>query len=420
MPMTLAEKILARASGNKEVAAGDYVTAKIDVAMAHEGAVWVIEELMKAGIDRVWDPERIVILFDHWAPAPTELAATMHKKIREFVRRHKIKYFYDIKAGICHQVMPEMGHVRPGELIVGTDSHTTTYGAFGAGGTGIGTTDMAVVFATGELWFRVPESIKFRIRGTLPKYVTSKDVILKIAGKYGTEVAQYKSVEFEGPTISSMSIASRMTISNMAMEIGAKFALIPPDDKTIDYVKSRTTKPFTPLYPDPDAIYEKVYELDVSDLEPQVAFPHSVDNVKPISEAEGIKIDQAFIGSCTNGRLEDLAAAAEILNGRKVHPDVRLIVIPASREVYLEALRAGIIEILLKAGAVVCNPTCGPCMGTHLGLLADGERCISTSNRNFKGRMGSPKSEIYLASPYVVAASAVKGEITDPRKLMEG
>jgi len=420
MPMTLAEKILARASGNKEVAAGDYVTAKIDVAMAHEGAAWVIDELVKAGIDRVWDPERIVILFDHWAPAPTELTAEMHKKIREFVKRHKIKHFYDIKAGICHQVMPEMGHVRPGELIVGTDSHTTTYGAFGAGGTGIGTTDMAVVFATGELWFRVPESIKFRIKGTLPKYVTSKDVILKIAGEYGTEVAQYKSVEFEGPTISNMSIASRMTLSNMAMEIGAKFALIAPDDKTISYVKSRTTKPFTPLYPDPDAVYEKVYELDVSDLEPQVAFPHSVGNVKPISEAEGIKIDQAFLGSCTNGRLEDLAAAAEILKDRKVHPDVRMIVIPASREVYLEAVRAGIIETLLKAGAVVCNPTCGPCMGTHLGLLAAGERCISSSNRNFKGRMGSSKAEIYLASPYVVAASAVKGEITDPRKLMEG
>jgi 3-isopropylmalate/(R)-2-methylmalate dehydratase large subunit len=418
--MTLAEKILARASGNKEVVAGDYVTAKIDVAMAHEGAAWVIDEVMKAGIGRVWDPERIVILFDHWAPAPTELTAEMHKKIREFVKRHKIKHFYDIKAGICHQVMPEMGHVRPGELIVGTDSHTTTYGAFGAGGTGIGTTDMAVVFATGELWFRVPESIKFRVKGTLPKYVTSKDVILKIAGDYGTEVAQYKSVEFEGPTISNMSIASRMTLSNMAMEIGAKFALIAPDDKTISYVKSRTTKPFTPLYPDPDAIYEKMYELDVSDLEPQVAFPHSVGNVKPISKAEGIKIDQAFLGSCTNGRLEDLVAAAEVLKDRKVHPDVRMIVIPASREVYLEALRAGIIETLLKAGAVVCNPTCGPCMGTHLGLLAEGERCISSSNRNFKGRMGSSKAEIYLASPYVVAASAVKGEITDPRKLMEG
>jgi 3-isopropylmalate/(R)-2-methylmalate dehydratase large subunit len=418
--MTLAEKILARASGNKEVVAGDYVTAKIDVAMAHEGAAWVIDEVMKAGIGRVWDPERIVILFDHWAPAPTELTAEMHKKIREFVKRHKIKHFYDIKAGICHQVMPEMGHVRPGELIVGTDSHTTTYGAFGAGGTGIGTTDMAVVFATGELWFRVPESIKFRVKGTLPKYVTSKDVILKIAGDYGTEVAQYKSVEFEGPTISNMSIASRMTLSNMAMEIGAKFALIAPDDKTISYVKSRTTKPFTPLYPDPDAIYEKMYELDVSDLEPQVAFPHSVGNVKPISKAEGIKIDQAFLGSCTNGRLEDLAAAAEVLKDRRVHPDVRMIVIPASREVYLEALRAGIIETLLKAGAVVCNPTCGPCMGTHLGLLAEGERCISSSNRNFKGRMGSSKAEIYLASPYVVAASAVKGEITDPRKLMEG
>ncbi|MDI9619476.1 MAG: 3-isopropylmalate dehydratase large subunit [Candidatus Nezhaarchaeota archaeon] len=419
MPMTLAEKILARASGNREVAAGDYVTAKIDVAMAHEGASWVIDELMRAGIDKVWDSERIVILFDHWAPAPTELTATMHKKVREFVKRHKIKHFYDIKAGICHQIMPEMGHVRPGELIVGTDSHTTTYGAFGAGGTGLGTTDMAVVFVTGELWFRVPETIKFQVDGSLPKYVTSKDVILKIAGKYGTEVAQYKSVEFEGSAIRAMSLASRMTLSNMTMEIGAKFALIAPDDKTISYVKSRTTKPFTPMYPDPDASYEKVYELNVSDLEPQVAFPHSVDNVKPVSEAEGVKVDQALIGSCTNGRLEDLAAAAEILKNRKVHPDVRLIVIPASREVYLEALRAGIIETLLEAGAVVCNPTCGPCMGTHLGLLAEGERCISSSNRNFKGRMGSSKSEIYLASPYVVAASAVRGEITDPRKLME-
>ena len=420
MPMTLAEKILARASGNKEVAAGDYVTAKIDVAMAHEGAAWVIDELMKAGIDRVWDPEKIVIMFDHWAPAPTELTATMHKKVREFVKKHGIKHFYDIKAGICHQIMPELGHVRPGELIVGTDSHTTTYGAFGAGGTGIGTTDMAVVWVTGELWFRVPETIKFYIKGKLPKYVMSKDVILYIAGKYGTEVAQYKSVEFDGPTVKEMSIASRMTLSNMAMEIGAKFALIAPDEKTIEYVKSRTNKPFTPLYPDPDAVYEKVFELDVSELEPQVAFPHSVGNVKPISEAEGIKIDQAFLGSCTNGRFEDLAAAAEILKGRKVHPDVRMIVIPASREVYLEALRAGIIEIFLEAGAVVCNPTCGPCMGTHLGLLAEGERCISSSNRNFKGRMGSPKAEIYLASPYVVAASAVTGEITDPRKLMEG
>jgi len=418
--MTLAEKILARASGNKEVAAGDYVTAKIDVAMAHEGAAWVIDELMKAGIDRVWDPERIVIMFDHWAPAPTELTATMHKKVREFVKKHGIKHFYDVKAGICHQIMHELGHVRPGELIVGTDSHTTTYGALGAGGTGIGTTDMAVVWVTGELWFRVPETVKFYIKGSLPKYVMSKDVILYIAGKYGTEVAQYKSVEFDGPTVKEMSVASRMTMCNMAIEIGGKFGLVAPDEKAVEYVKARTNKPFTPLYPDPDAVYEKVYEVDVSELEPQVAFPHSVGNVKPISQAEGIKINQAFLGSCTNGRLEDLAAAAEILRGRKVHPDVRMIVIPASRQVYMEALKAGILEVFLEAGAVICNPTCGPCMGTHLGLLAEGERCISSSNRNFKGRMGSPKAEIYLASPYTVAASAVTGEITDPRKLMGG
>lgn len=417
MGMTMAEKILARASGLKEVHAGDYVTAKIDVAMAHEGAGWTLPHFRETGAKKVWDPERIVILLDHYTPPPTVAGAELHKTIREFVEEQGIKHFYDVREGICHQVLPEKGHVRPGELIVGTDSHTTTYGAFGAAGTGIGFTEMAVVWATGELWFMVPETIKFIISGKMPRRVMSKDVILYIAGKYGTEVAQYKSIEFTGPAVDEMSIASRMTLSNMSLEIGAKFAFVPPDEKTIDYVKARTEKSFTPIRSDPEATYEKTYDVEVSALEPQVACPHSVDNVKPVTQVEGIKINQAFLGSCTNGRFEDLSIAAEIMKGEKVHSNVRMIVIPASKEVYKKALRAGLIDIFLDAGALVSFPACGPCFGNHLGLLAAGEKCISSANRNFKGRMGSADAEIYLASPATVAASAVKGEITDPRKI---
>ncbi|MEM1545674.1 MAG: 3-isopropylmalate dehydratase large subunit [Candidatus Methanomethylicia archaeon] len=417
MGMTIAEKILARASGSREVYAGDYVTARIDVAMSHEESRRVLLHFREAGVKRVWDPERIVILFDHYTPPPTVMAAEVHKSIRSFVKEQGIKYFYDIKEGICHQVMPEKGHVRPGELIVGTDSHTITYGAFGAASTGIGAIEMAVVWATGELWFKVPETVRFIISGKMPYRVMSKDIILHIAGKYGVDVAQYKSIEFTGPVIDEMSIDSRMTLTNMSVEIGAKFSFIPPDEKTVGYVKARTGKPFTPVKSDPDATYDKTYYIDVSDLEPQVACPHSVDNVKPVSQVEGIKIDQAFLGSCTNGRFEDLSIAAEILKGKKIHPDVRMIIVPASREIYMRALNNGIINIFLEAGASICFPACGPCFGSHLGLLASGEKCISSANRNFKGRMGSPDSEIYLASPATVVASAIMGEITDPRKL---
>ncbi len=415
MGATIAEKVLARASELKEVAPGDYVTAKIDVAMAHELAAYLIEPLARAGVKKIWDIDRVVMLLDHWVPAPTEKVAEMHRRIRNFAKTQGIRNWYEIGEGICHQILPEKGHVRPGELIVGTDSHTITYGAFGAAATGIGVTEMAVVFATGELWFRVPESIKFVINGKLKPMVMSKDVILHIAGKYGVEVAQYKSVEFEGSTVQNMSVSSRMTICNMSVEIGAKFGLVAPDQKTIAFLKTRTRKPFTVVKSDSDAAYEKTYEVDVSDLEPQVACPHSVDNVKSVNEVQNVKIDQALLGSCTNGRLEDLEVAAQIVRGKKVHPDVRFLVIPASREVYKAALGKGLIDIFIDAGGVVCNPTCGPCLGGHLGVLADGEKCIASTNRNFKGRMGSDKAEVYLASPATVAASAVAGKIANPR-----
>jgi 3-isopropylmalate/(R)-2-methylmalate dehydratase large subunit len=306
-----------------------------------------------------------------------------------------------------------------GELILGTDSHSTTYGAFGAAGAGIGASEMAYVLGTGELWMRVPPTIQFVIKGKLPEGVMSKDIILYIAGKYTTEVAQYKAVEFKGPTVEGMSIASRMTIANMGVEIGAKFAFFEADQKTLDYllkyVKEGAKKRVGIFKADPDARYEQVFEIDVSRLEPQVAFPHDVGNVRPISGVGEIKANQAFLGSCTNGRLEDLEIAAAILKGKKVHPETRLIVFPASWEIYLDALRGGILETLIEAGAVVCNPGCGPCLGGHMGLLAAGERCVASSNRNFKGRMGSPNAEVYLGSPATVAASAIAGKIVDPR-----
>jgi homoaconitate hydratase family protein len=321
-----------------------------------------------------------------------------------------------MKAGICHQIMGEKGHIVPGELVLGCDSHSTTYGAFGAAGTGIGASEMAYVLGTGQLWMRVPSTLKFVLQGDFPAGVMPKDLILFIAGKYTTEVAQYKAVEFTGSAAEKMSLAGRMTISNMGVEIGAKFAFFEADGKTIDYLKGRSKKPVAPFKADPDAGYEQIFEVDVSGLEPQVALPHDVGNVKPISDLGVIKVDQAFLGSCTNGRLEDLETAAAILKGRKVHPETRLVIIPASWEVYRKALKNGTLETLIDAEAVICNPGCGPCLGGHMGLLAAGERCIASSNRNFKGRMGSPDAEVYLGSPATVAASAIEGRITDPRR----
>ncbi len=415
MEMTLAQKILARAAGKRNVRPGEYVVADIDLAMVHIAWGPIIPILAEAGIKKVWDPDKIVSLLDHYTPAPTIRDAESHKKIEEAVKFFGIKNYYGQWAGVCHQVLPEMGFVLPGQLVVGTDSHTTTYGAFGAASTGIGYSEMAYVLTTGKLWFKVPETIKFVLSGKMPAGVMSKDVILYIASKYSSSVAQYKAIEFAGETAAAMSLASRMTMSNMSMEIGAKFAFFAPDAKVSQYLSKRTDKKLDVLQPDLGAVYEQVHNVDVSWLEPQVAFPFAVDNVKGISQAGKIKIQQAVLGSCTNGRLEDFRAAAGILKGKKVHPDVRLLIEPASAEIYQDIIREGILSDLIDAGGIVCPAGCGTCFGAHMGLLAAGEACVASINRNFKGRMGSPDAKVYLASPATVAASALTGELTDPR-----
>ncbi len=419
--MNIIEKILARASDKQEVSSGEIVEAKIDTAMIHDlTGPLAIKSFREIGAKKVWNNTRIVVIIDHIVPASSVRSATLHKIVRNFVKEQKIKNFYDVGlGGVCHQVMPEKGHVRPGETIVGADSHTCTYGAFGAFATGIGSTEMAAVFVTGKLWFMVPEVIKVNVTGKYQKLVTPKDLTLKLVKKIGADGAIYKGLEFGGPTIKNMSIDGRMALCNMAVEMGAKAGIIEPDQKTLDYVKTRTDKPINPVKSDPDAKYERTLELDISKLEPQIAVPHAVDNVKPVSEEEETEINQGFIGSCTNGRLEDLRSAAQILKGRKVARGVRLLVIPASQEIYLNALTEGLIKIFMEAGATIGNPNCGPCLGGHMGLLAEDEVCISSSNRNFTGRMGSTKSYVYLASPTTVAASAVTGKITDPRILMK-
>ena len=416
--MNIIEKILANASGKAEVSPGEIVEANIDVAMTHDlTGPLAIKSFREIGAKKVWDNNKVVVILDHLVPASSVISAGLHKTVRNFAEEQKIENFYDVgRGGVCHQVMPEMGHVRPGEVIVGSDSHTCTYGAFGAFATGIGSTEMAAVFATGKLWFRVPEVIKVDVTGKFQKLVTAKDLTLNIVGRIGADGAIYKGLEFGGSTIREMTIDGRMVLANMAVEMGAKAGLIEPDQKTVDYVKARTDKPFTPVKSDPDSVYEKIVDVDVLDLEPQVAVPHSVDNVKSVSEVEDVKVDQAFIGSCTNGRLEDLRSAAQILKGKKIARGVRLVVIPASQEIYLNAINEGLIKTFMDAGAIVGNPNCGPCLGGHMGILAEGEACISTSNRNFIGRMGSTKSFVYLASPATVAASAITGKITDPRK----
>ncbi len=420
MSMTIAEKILADHSGKCEVSPGEIVNAAVDRVMVHEmlGMRGGVAELFeKFGLDKVWDPERIVALLDHWVPAPSIEIAEQHKICRDFVKKFGIRNWYDMREGICHQIMPEKGHVCPGELILGTDSHTTTYGAFGAFGTGVGTTDMAIVFATGKLWLKVPESMRCIISGKIPSMIMGKDIILHTLKEIGAGGASYRCLEYYGDAISQLSIDGRMTVSNMAVEADAKAAIIPPDKKTIEYVKSRTSRAFKTVEADQDAVYVEEVSLNVSDLEPQVAKPPSPSNSFPITEVEEIPIDEAFIGSCTNGRLEDLRIAAKILKNKKVEESIRLIVIPASYEIFKQALREGIVETVLEAGGIVESPTCGPCIGGHLGVLASNETAITTSNRNFVGRMGSPKAKVYLASPATVAASAVKGRITDPRSL---
>jgi len=420
--VNIAEKILAYASGREEVKPGEIVQAKVDMAMVNEiTGPLAIQAFKKIGIPKVWDNTRIVLVQDHQVPADTVKSAELHKIMRRFAEEQEIKFLYDVGfGGVCHQVMIEKGHVLPGELIVGADSHTCTYGALGAFATGIGSTEMAAVFATGEIWLRVPSTILINLTGSFRKYVAPKDLILYVIGKIGASGATYKAIEFAGSTISRISVSGRMTLCNMTVEMGAKTGLINPDDAALEYVKSRAERPFKILKSDLDATYEKTLDVDVNRLEPQVACPHAVDNVKPVKSVEGIKINQAFLGSCTNGRLEDLEIAAEILRGRKISRGVRMIVTPASQEVYLDALKKGLLEVFVKAGAIVSNPTCGACFGGHMGLLASGEVCISSSNRNFLGRMGSPEAEIYLASPATVAASALAGKIVDPTGYLEG
>ncbi len=412
MGKTVTEKIFSRAS-KKDVKAGDFVFAEIDLAMANDItaplAIKAFNEITNGG--RVFDPKRIVIVLDHQSPADSINAAENHKKLRKFADEQGI-IFYDVGEGIAHQLMVEK-HVKPGMLVVGADSHTCMYGALGAFSTGIGSTDMGAVFALGKLWFKVPDTIKFEINGKLSKGVYSKDVILKIIGMIGADGANYKAAEFCGETIRNMDMSQRFTMTNMAIEMGAKAGIIEPDKETKRYLGTE----FEEIRSDEDANYERVIELDVSDLEPQVALPHKVDNVKPISEVEGIKADQVFIGSCTNGRFEDLKIAAEILKGEKVAKGTRLIIIPASKNEYMRALKEGLIEIFVEAGAIVEHPCCGPCMGGSFGLIASGENSISTSNRNFIGRQGSPEGKIYLVSPATAAATAIYGVLTDPRKI---
>jgi len=417
--LTIAQKGLALKAGKSEVRVGEIVYVEPDLAMSHDNAGLVIKQFREIGVAKVWNPDKIVIPLDHRAPAESEKTAEAHRSIRLFVKEQGIKNFYDIKEGICHQVVIEKGHILPGELAVGTDSHTTSYGCLGALSTGIGATEMAAVWATGKIWLRVPESLKLTINGRLPLGVYAKDAILYIIGELTVEGANYKSVEFYGDTVENMSVSERFTLANLSMEMGGKFAIVPFDNVTKKYLKGRTKKTYQPIFADENAIYENEYEYNISRLEPQVACPHNVDNVKSIDEVKGIKIDQVLLGSCTNGRIDDLEIAARLLKGKKVHPDTRMLVLPGSKSIYLEALKRGMIKTFLEANCVVLNPGCGPCLGAHEGLLAKGERCLATTNRNFKGRMGSTESEVYLASPATAAATAIRGEISDPRDFLK-
>ena len=417
MGKTIAEKILS-AHSHTDAYAGDIVVADLDFMMGQDGTSGVaIDSFNKMGAKAVFDGNKIAICIDHSAPSPSIGVSEIHKKIRNFAYGKKIR-LYDIGCGVCHQLIPEQGHAVPGDLIIGADSHTCTYGAINAFSTGVGSTDLAAGWIAGKLWFKVPESFKFVVKGRLPKGVYSKDIILHIIGDVGADGATYMSAEFSGEAIDALSVEARFTISNMAIEMGAKAGLMLPDKKVIEWVKKHSKRLPRPTLPDPDAKYAKVKEYDISKLEPQVAKPHTVDNVSPIKDVEGLPIQQGFIGTCTNGRLEDLKIAASMLKGKKVHPDCRLIVAPASKEVLQEIIKNGIYDAFLSANAAVVTPGCGPCVGTHNGVPADGENVISTANRNFKGRMGNPNSFIYLASPATVAASVLEARIADPRKYL--
>lgn len=418
MRQTFAQKILAKKAGREEILPGEILTLSPDMVLSHDNTADISEKFKSVGAEKVWDRGKIVIVLDHCVPAASSQYAMNHKVIREFVKDQGVNNFYDLSWGICHQVFSEEGFALPGDLILGADSHTTTYGAFGAFSAGIGRSEMAGIWATGQIWLRVPESIRINIEGSLPRGVYSKDVILHIIGNLRADGALYQSVEFAGEAVEKMGVSDRMVFCNMVAEMGAKNGVVEPDGKTKQWLKGKIRREYEPVYADPDAHYARVLSYEISDLTPRVACPHKVDNVKSVEEVEGKTLDQVLIGTCTNGRIEDLEVAVGILRGKKVRRGTRLLVFPASWKVYKEALKKGIIEVLVESGALVMNPGCGPCLGAHEGVLAPGEVCLSTANRNFQGRMGCKEAEIYLSSPATAAASAVEGRITDPRMFL--
>jgi 3-isopropylmalate/(R)-2-methylmalate dehydratase large subunit len=418
--LNIAEKILAAHAGKKEVVPGEFISPRVDMILSNDiTAPIAINEFRRLGVDKVFDASKIVMVADHFVPNKDILSAEQARQMREFCREQGIK-FYDVgEMGIEHVLLPEQGLVLPGDVVIGADSHTCTYGAIGAFATGMGSTDIAAAMATGDIWMKVPPTIKFVYHGTLGNWVGGKDLILYTIGDIGVDGVLYSAMEFTGEAIDALSLDGRFTMANMAIEAGGKAGLFKVDNKTQLYIKARAQRPYNVYEPDPDATYAAVIEYDVSDVEPQVSLPHSPANARPVSQVGNIKIDQAVIGSCTNGRVDDLRLAAQIFKKHQVHPGVRCIIIPGTQQVYLDALKEGLIEIFVRAGAAFSTPTCGPCLGGHMGVLAEGEKAISTTNRNFVGRMGSTKSEVYLANPAVAAASAVAGKIVGPDEVMK-
>lgn len=419
MGMTITEKILAAHAGKEKVSPGELINCRLDLVLANDiTAPVAINEFLKLELEQVFNPDRVVLVPDHFTPNKDIKSAEQCKQVREFARKFGITNYFEVgRMGIEHCLLPEQGLVVPGDLVIGADSHTCTYGALGAFATGVGSTDLAAGMALGECWFKVPESMKFVYHGEVGPWVTGKDLILYTIGDIGVDGALYRAMEFTGEAISNLSMDGRLTMCNMAIEAGAKNGIIAPDEKTRLYVEGRGRRPCQVYKSDPDAVYVEVREYDAGQIELQVAFPHLPENSRPVSEAEGIEIDQVVIGSCTNGRMEDLRIAAEILKGKKVHPRVRLIVIPGTQEIYLAAMREGLLEIFVEAGGAVSTPTCGPCLGGHMGILARREKALATTNRNFVGRMGHPESEVYLSGPAVAAASAVTGCISHPKEV---
>lgn len=427
MSQTITQKILAKHAGLKEVVPGQLIDCKVDLVLGNDiTAPPALKEFEKIGVKKVFDKKKIYLVPDHFTPAKDIKSAQQVKMMREFAHKYGIVNFFEIGCmGVEHALLPEMGAIKPGDLIIGADSHTCTYGALGAFSTGVGSTDMAAAMATGEVWLKVPEQLKFILSGKLQKWVEAKDLILYTIGQIGVDGARYMSMEFAGPVIDALSVEGRLTMANMAIEAGGKNGIFAPDKKVYDYLKNKiklgawpiVQKQWAKLLSDPDAEYKEVFHWDVSKIEPQVAFPSLPSNTRPVSKCKSVKIDQSVIGSCTNGRIEDMRLAAKILKGKKVNPNVRLIILPATQKIELQMIKEGLMEIFIKCGAAVSTPTCGPCLGGHMGILAEGERSIATTNRNFVGRMGHPKSEVYLSNVAVAAASAVKGYICSPEDL---